>query len=55
MPIRVFATILAIVLVGAYVVPLVVKLRDLPLGLVVLAGFAVMLVDLWQMLRESAD
>ena len=52
---KLFATVLAVLLVLAFVGPLVVKMRDLALGLVVGVSLVVMLVDLWQSLREGQD
>ena len=50
---KLLATALAVLLVLAYVGPLVVKMQDLALAAVVLIGLVVMLADLWQSLRED--
>ncbi len=55
MPIKIFAAIVAIVLVVAFVGAPVVKLKDVALGVVVLIGVVMMLVDLWQSLQSKED
>ncbi len=55
MPVRILATLIAVALVLAYVGPMVWKLKDLALGVVILIGTVVMLADLWQSLRDSQD
>ncbi|MDA8109048.1 MAG: hypothetical protein M0015_10520 [Betaproteobacteria bacterium] len=49
------AGILAAALFIAFVAPVVVKLKDVALGVVVLIGVAMMLTDLWQSLRSRQD
>ncbi|MCC6533777.1 MAG: hypothetical protein IT531_14610 [Burkholderiales bacterium] len=49
---RIFAGIIAIVLMLAYLVPPAIKLKDLALVLVIALGVVLMLVDLYQSLRE---
>jgi hypothetical protein len=55
MTIRILATLLAIVLVLAYVGPMVVKLKDTALAVVILIGAVAMLVDLAHSLRDAND
>ena len=51
--IKLLAGFIAVVLLVAYVTPLVFKMKDVPLGIVILIGLVTMLVDLWQSLRKS--
>jgi hypothetical protein len=44
---------IATVLLAGYLGPVVVKLADVALWVVVVTGFAMMLVDLWQSLTEN--
>ncbi len=44
--------LLAIGLMAVFLAPIVVKLRDLTLIAVIAVGFVMMLIDLWQDLRE---
>jgi hypothetical protein len=55
MPVKIFSAAVAVVLVLAYLAPLVFKLKELSLGIVVLIGIAMMLVDLAQSLRAKDD
>lgn len=55
MPIKIFAGIVAIALMIAYLSPVVFKLKDIPLGVVILIGITMMLVDLWQSLQPEND
>ena len=55
MPIKIFAGIVAIALMIAYLIPVVFKLKDIPLGVVILIGLGMMLVDLWQSLQSKDD
>ena len=55
MPIKIFAGIIAIALMIAYVSPVVFKLKDIALGVVILIGIGMMLVDLWQSLQSKED
>ena len=45
----IFAAV-AVVLMLGYLAPIVVKLKDVPVGLVILAGLGMMAVDMWQSL-----
>jgi len=55
MPIKIFAGIVAIALMIAFLSPVVFKLKDIPLGMVILIGIVMMLVDLWQSLQSKED
>jgi len=52
MAMKIFAGIVAIVLVLAYVIPPAIKLKHVALAVVISIGVVMMLVDLWQSLRE---
>jgi hypothetical protein len=45
--------LVAVVLVVAYLIPPIYKIREIELGVVVLIGIALMLVDLVQSLRKD--
>ena len=49
---KIVAGIIAIVLVFAFVLPPAVKLKDPALIAVIALGMVLMLIDLWQSLRE---
>ena len=55
MPIKIFAAIVAVALILSYLSPVVFKLKDIPLGVVILIGIAMMLIDLWQSLKSKDD
>jgi hypothetical protein len=55
MPIKIFAAVVAVVMVLCFLAPPVIKLKDVPLGVVILIGIAMMLVDLWQSLQSKDD
>ena len=55
MPIKLFAAVVAVLLVIAFLVPVVLKLKDAALGIIILIGIGMMLVDLWQSLRSNED
>jgi hypothetical protein len=55
MPIKIFAGIVAVALMIAYLSPVVFKLKDVPLGVIILIGLGMMLVDLWQSLQSEDD
>ena len=52
MPVKLFAALVAVVLVVGYLAPVVLKLKEAALAIVIAVGIAMMLVDLWQSLRE---
>lgn len=55
MPLKIFAGVVGVVLLLAYIAPVVVKLKEIALWCVALLGVAMMLVDLWQSLRSKED
>ena len=55
MPIKIFAAAVAVVLVLCFLAPPVLKIKDIPLGVVILIGITMMLVDLWQSLQSKED
>ena len=55
MLIKYFAGAVAVLLVVAYLVPVVLKLKDVALGIVICIGLAMMLVDLLQSLKSKED
>jgi hypothetical protein len=55
MPIKILGGVVAIVLMLAYVGPVVIKLREPALTVVALTGVVMMLVDLWQSLKSKGD
>jgi len=55
MALKIFAGILAAVLLAAFVAPPILKLQDVPLTVVIVIGFVMMLVDLWQSLQSKDD
>lgn len=55
MAFKIFAGVVALILLVGFVTPHVLKLQDVALGIVVFAGIAMMLVDLWQSLKSKDD
>jgi len=55
MNLKVLAGILSAALLIAFIGPVVIKLQDVALSIVVIIGLAMMLFDLWQSLREKDD
>lgn len=55
MPIKLFAAVVAVLLVIAFLIPVVLKLKDAALGIIILIGIGMMLVDLWQSLQAKDD
>ena len=55
MPIKIFAGLAAVVLVLSFLSPVVFKLKDIALGIVILIGIVLMLIDLWQSLQSKED
>lgn len=53
MGMKIFAGIVAVVLMVSYLLPLVFKLREVPLGVVILIALVMMLIDLRQSLRSN--
>lgn len=55
MTFKILAGVVAVVLMVAYLMPVVIKLGEVALAIVVLVGIAMMLVDLWQSLQSKND
>ena len=55
MPIKIIAGIVAVALMTAYLVPMVLKIKDISLAVVVLIGVAFMVIDLLHSLRKRED
>jgi hypothetical protein len=53
MPVKIFAAIVAVVLMVAFLVPVVFKLQEIALGVVIVIGLVLMLIDLWQSFGEA--
>jgi hypothetical protein len=53
MPTKIFAGLIAVALMLAYLLPLVLKLKEMALAGVVAIGVVMMLIDLWQSLRAG--
>ena len=53
MPLKIVAAIIAVGLMLAYLLPLVLKLKEVSLGVVVAIAMTMMLVDLRQSLRKD--
>lgn len=52
---KIGAGVVALILLLGYLVPPVIKLKEVALGVVICIGIAMMLVDLWQSLRSKED
>ena len=55
MAFKIFSAIVAVVLMLAFIAPVVIKLQDLALAAVASIGVGMMLVDLWQSLQSKED
>ena len=55
MAIKIVAGLVAVALMLAYLLPPVFKLKDFELGVVILLGLGMMLIDLWQSLQSKDD
>ena len=55
MPIKFFAAVVAVILMVGFLVPVVLKLKDVALGAVISIGLVMMLVDLLQSLKSKED
>jgi uncharacterized membrane protein YgaE (UPF0421/DUF939 family) len=53
MPLKIVAAIVAVGLMLAYLLPLVLKLKEVSLGVVVAIAMAMMLLDLRQSMRKD--
>lgn len=55
MAFKIVAGIVAAALLIVFISPVVVKLKDAALGVVVLIGLTMMITDLWQSLKSADD
>jgi ABC-type iron transport system FetAB permease component len=55
MGIKILAGLMATLLFAGYLLPYVFKMKDVALGIVVVAGLAMMATDLWQSLKSKDD
>ncbi len=55
MPMKILAALIAVALMLAFLSPMVIKMKDLALSIVILIGMVVMLVDLWHSLWNPED
>jgi len=55
MAIKIVAGLVALILMLGYLLPPVFKLKEVDLGIVILAGLAMMAVDLWQSIKSKDD
>lgn len=53
MPVKLAAAVIAVVLMVAYLMPVVLKLKEVALGVVITIGIVMMLIDLWHSMREG--
>lgn len=52
MAVKLFCALVAVVLVFAFLAPVVLKLKEASLAAVMLVGVVMMLIDLWQSLQK---
>jgi hypothetical protein len=55
MAVKIAAAIVAVILMGAYLLAPVYKLKEVDLGIAIILGLILMLVDLWQSLKSKDD
>lgn len=55
MPVKLFAAALAVVLMLAFLLPLVFKLKEVSLAVIAALGVTMMLADLWQSLQSKDE
>jgi hypothetical protein len=55
MPVKIISGIIGVVLLIAYVGPVVVRLREAALVVIVLIGLVMMFIDLWQSLQSKDE
>ena len=55
MPMRILAALTALVLMVGYLIPVVFKLKEISLGVVVAIGLGMMLIDLVQSLKSKDE
>lgn len=55
MPLKIFSAVLAVAMMLAFLTPIVFKLKEISLGVIISIGLAMMMVDLWQSLQSKED
>ena len=55
MAVKIVAAIVAVLLMGAYLLAPVYKLREVDLGIAIVLGLILMLIDLWQSIKSRDD
>ena len=55
MPLKIIYSVLAVVLVLLYVSPVLYRLKQVDLSIVLLIGVVMMLIDVWQSLGSRED
>ena len=55
MAIKIAAALVAVLLLGTYLLALAFKLKEVDLGIVIVIGLTLMLIDLWQSLKSKDD
>jgi len=55
MPLKTAYSVVAVVLMLLYLSPVLYRLKELDLALVVIVGIAMMLLDVWQSLKTKED
>ena len=55
MAVKIAAAIVAIILMGGYLLAPVYKLKEVDLGIAIILGLVLMLIDLWQSLKSKDD
>jgi hypothetical protein len=55
MPFKMLAGVVAVVLMAGFLLPPVIKLKDVGLGIVICVGFTMMLVDLLHSLKSNEE
>jgi hypothetical protein len=53
--IKILSGVIAVALFLAFLGPYVLKMQDVALGIVVIAGFVMMAVDLWQSIKSKDE
>ena len=53
MAVKVVSAIIAVLLMGAYLLAPVYKLQEVDLGIAIIAGLILMLIDLWQSFKSK--
>lgn len=55
MPVKILSGVVAMVLVIGYLLPPILKLKDVALGVVIVIGLVLILIDLVQSLQSKED